>query len=133
MAWTATVQQVNKDSDRPTAVILFTDGLKYKRLETFDLNGLTFEQFKSVVEAKRKMYDDQFTWVDTFTTSTPITPTAAPVKTQAEIDKDTFFANYLKLQSLNALITHKVITGTEKFYTDHLAVVKLQFKSTYFI
>jgi hypothetical protein len=132
MAWTATVQQVNKDSQRPTAVVLFTDSVKYKREETFDLNGQTLEQFKNAVEAKRKTFEDQFTWVDTFTTSTPITPTVV-VKTQAEIDKDTFFANYLKLQSLNALITHKVITGTEKFYTDHLAVVKLQFKSTYFI
>lgn len=129
--WTAIVQQVNKDSERPTAVILFTDGVKYKRLETFDLNGITFEQFKLQVEAKRKMFEDQFTWVDTFTTSTPITPTVE-VKTQAEIDRDTFFAAYTKLQKLNTLVTNKVITATDKIVTDQLAIVKSQFKSSYF-
>lgn len=73
--WIATLQQINKDSEKPTAVVLFTDN-KYKRLETIDLTGMTAEGFRNRVESMRLNFESSFTFIDTLDPQTfVLTPT----------------------------------------------------------
>jgi hypothetical protein len=78
--WTAQIYQINKDEGQPTAVVLFTDNVKYKRLETIPLQGLTASSFRARVEAMRKGFEESYTFIDSVNPKTfdltplPVTP-----------------------------------------------------------
>lgn len=67
MAWTKQLIQVDRETEstRATAVVLFSDGSKYKFLETFDLKGHTATSFRATVESRRKQLEDSYSFIDT--------------------------------------------------------------------
>lgn len=88
--WTSTIYAVNKDDQRPTAVILFTDNVKYKRLETIDLNGLDSNSFKSRVESMRKNFETSFSFIDGLTTDFSLTIEVPPELTKEELARQAY-------------------------------------------
>jgi hypothetical protein len=79
--WTAQIQEIRKDPSRPLAIVLFTDGVKYKREEAIDLTNMSAANFRARVDSLRKGFEDAFTFIDSLTVDFDLTPTALPTPT----------------------------------------------------
>lgn len=131
--WTATLYQVDNNGQRASAVVLFTDGVKYKLLETFDLQGLVSSSFRSRIEDRRKQLEDSYSFIDTLDIKTfNLAPDASPTPTQNDIDKQKFFADCGKLQRLQNLVTQGILNGNEKEISDLQATIKAEYQSGFF-
>lgn len=130
MAWTATFQQIDKEQS--TAVILFTDGAKYKFLDTIDLKPHTSKSFRDEVTARRLKYENRYTFIDGVNPGTfDLTPDVSVPPTQAELDRLQYQAEYGKLLNMKRRIDVGIGSLTDKDYTDQQTLVKAKFKAEY--
>lgn len=129
--WTATFQEVNKDTR--TAVILFTDGIKYKVLGSFDLEGQTSSQFRNQVEARRAQLEASYGFIDSLDPkSFNLTPDANIPPTAADLDKQHYLKLTFKLASAKRQVDLGVVDANDKSLTDLEAEVKAAYKPEYF-
>jgi hypothetical protein len=101
--WTAQLQEIRKDANRPLAIVLFTDGVKYKRIEPIDLTNLSATAFRARIESLRKGFEDSFTFIDSLTVDFDLTP--PPVSTSTPtLDEIAQSALMAKRVALNAAL-----------------------------
>lgn len=131
MAWAATLYQINKDSERPTVVILFTDGVKYKRLETLQLDGHTSTSFRATVENMRTNFESSFSFIDSLTLDFQLKPDDKPVSSPAEAARSKYFKDLFVLQGMKQAIVNGLITEADKVFIDQQAIVKSEFLPEY--
>lgn len=92
MPWTAkVVAKATVESSRANVQVLFTDGVQYKRIETISLDGLTAEDFRRVVEAKRKGFENSYGFIDMLDPNFDLSLPKVLDKTQAQTDREIYF------------------------------------------
>lgn len=125
MAWTATLTSVNtKDAQRPTAVVVFTDNVKHKREETFDLNGMSSATFRARVEVKRVEFETSFDFIDTVDPATFSLKPDPPIEpTPEELARRKYAIDRFRLQALLQDVSFGLLAADDKEVTEQLSLV----------
>ena len=131
MAWTPTLKTVEKIRGQLHVVIGYSDGTTSFNEDFFTTSPRTLNDVVSKRVAELTALD---TYASTLTIGAAIstTPTPPPVLSQAEIDRNTWLANYQKLvKAKQTLVDVGVITTTNPTYAALLAAVQSGLQASY--
>ena len=140
MAWTATLKDSIKRDNHWKIIVEFSDGVKTK-LESFKFYGSTAKELRAFVRHEALKFDNADTTIDFSqfngqsidVTPPVVTPPTPP--TQAELDQQTWFRDWYKLQQIQLLLTSvPAIENPARLaiMTDLQTTVATGWKNTYF-
>lgn len=125
MAWTATLVKVTPDDQKPIARVEFTDGVKHKRNEPIDLNGVIDDKtLRARIEALRLGFEKQFTFIDALDPATfVLTPDPPKPPTADEQQRIDYTLARGRLQVLVQDVALGLLTVDAQEYKDQLTLV----------
>jgi len=128
--WTANINNVVKNQGKLSITVEYTNGTD-SFVDTYYLTRTADGTIKNIVANKIKELTDLYTYADSLAIgAVDITPTPV-VPTQAEVDKNTFLANYNKLKAMKVAITHGMISASNPAYLALVDTVKTTYKPEY--
>lgn len=132
MAWSATVVGKSISGSSILVVVEFTDGARVFQ-ENFALqNPLDAQAVRRSVEQRLVQLVKLDALNAAITVGQNITPVPAPPPpTQAQIDRDAWFVDYQKLQSLLRLVATGLLAATDAQVTNLQADLVLRWKNSY--
>jgi hypothetical protein len=128
MTWTATILQIDKAAR--TAVVKYDNGTESF---TDQITAQTMEEGKQIIINKINQLNASTPLVEGVvdTTVAPVVQPVVPTPTQAELDRQTYFDDLVKLRKAKELVDLGVIPATNTQYVALQTRIKNEFKIEY--